>query len=627
VDADDRTARKARARDAAERGDRAEVVAAFNDLLKVSGDSATYAFLDRLAVSAGRRLDLPARRLTLVASFTVGPLVPFLRTEFFQLGWQVEVEVEAYGGWSEYLLGATPDATDVMVMLHADDVLPALSGAFLTSPERVLVEVDSFVDLLAGAVRVFRERTSSAVHVATLATDRRELERNFAHDPVRNRRLMVDQLNLDLAAELGRIPAVTVYPFDALVSDHGRERFFDRSKADTLQAPIRSTAYPVLARDLAHYLDNAWAPRRKVVALDLDGTLWGGVLGEDGVEGIELGHDGRGKGFRDFQLFLADLRATGVLLALVSKNDVELVRAAFEEHEAMGLAWSDFAAVSIGWGDKVAGLEAVALELGLGASSFVFVDDSPVECEFVRSQLPDVAVVEVPKQIDELPRQLLASSRLEPSHLSEDDLVRNEQYTTERHRREERSRFRDHDEYLRSLGLEVGVMSASLAQVPRLAQLAGKTNQFNTTTIRYDEAELDALVADPATTVAVITVTDRFGSYGVSGLLVTRLIETSLVLECLLLSCRVLGRRVEHAVIDLLSAHASALGADRLTVLYRVSERNGQVADLLPKLGFQPAMTPNLSPEDFAAWERPTVLVDSGARELMSVTTDLAVYG
>jgi FkbH-like protein len=604
--ADDRRAAKTRLRHAAEIDDLAAVRAATDELLGLDGGAATYSFADRVLATAAVRLELPMRSIALLASYTIAPLVPYLGVELFRSGWASTIEVVQYGGWSEYLLEATAPADDVVLLLRPEDVLPRVTDAFLSDADAAGAEAESFVGLLAGALAAFRDRSASTVHVASLAPMAREAERHFGHAPTTNRRLLIDRVNEDVAAVVADLPGLFVYPFAALVADHGRTRFFDRARSTSAMAPIHASAYPILARDLAHYLDNAWGPRRKLIALDADGTLWGGVLGEDGIAGIELGFDGAGKAYRDLQLTLKELHATGVLLAVVSKNDEALVRAAFDEHPAMALAWDDLAAVSIGWGDKVSGILAVADELGIGVDSFVFVDDSPIEIDFVRAQLPGVAVIAVPERVDDLPAQLLAGARLEPPRLSADDRSRTTTYAVERDRRATAARFDSIDDYLRSLELQVDVVGATSSDLPRLAQLAGKTNQFNASATRYDEAALESFRRDPAHLVLRVDVTDRFGAYGTTGLLVAHREDEAVVVDNVLLSCRVLGRRVEEALLDVVSDHARDEGARDLVVLHRRTDRNGQVTTLLSALGFELAESSTTS-DGFEHWHRPTV--------------------
>ena len=329
---------------------------------------------------------------------------------------------------------------------------------------------------------------------------------------------------------------------------------------------------------------------RKLLAVDLDNTLWGGVLGEDGEEAILMDDlTPAGAAFREAQLILKGWRREGVLLAILSKNNPEDVEHVLAHHPSMQLRDDDFVAKQVGWGEKIDGLRALAEELNLGLDSFVLLDDSPFELERVAQAAPEVAILRVPERLSDYPGMLRSARGLFFTlSTTDEDRARTEMYRAGAARRAAEGRHASVDEYIASLGLEVSVLEGRAVNVARAAQMTQKTNQFNLTTRRYTEGDIDRFVADPDTLVATFGVRDRFGDYGVTALAIARLDrdEATAHLDTLLMSCRVLGRKVELALMNWLAERLRRAGALQLTAEYLRTSKNAQVASLLPQLGF-----------------------------------------
>jgi FkbH-like protein len=333
---------------------------------------------------------------------------------------------------------------------------------------------------------------------------------------------------------------------------------------------------------------------RKLLAVDCDNTLWRGVIGEDG----EGGEDGvqmddltpDGAAFQEAQRILKAWRREGVLLAIVSKNNPEDVDRMLAGHPAMQLRDEDFVAKKVGWGEKADGLRALADELNLGLDSFVFLDDSPFELERVAEVLPQVARLQVPERISDYPAMLRAAHGLFFSlSKSGEDLRRTEMYRTDAARKRAEAHHASLDDYLASLGLKIVVEEGARIGVPRAAQMTQKTNQFNLTTRRYTEADIARFAADADTVAATFSVSDRFGDYGVTGLVIAAIDRkaSTAYLDTFLMSCRVLGRRIENAVMNWLTERLKRDGIASLTGEYLPTAKNAQVADLLERMGFE----------------------------------------
>jgi FkbH-like protein len=303
-----------------------------------------------------------------------------------------------------------------------------------------------------------------------------------------------------------------------------------------------------------------------------------------------MGDDTRdGAPFADAQRAVLELRKRGVLLGLCSKNNAADVDAVLESHPDMLLRDTDFAIKRVNWQDKATNLRSIAEELNIGLDALVFVDDSEFELNLVRDQLPQVQVLQVPRELHRYPALLREAHALFFNlSTSAEDTAKTEMYRQEASRRAAAQKFANLDEYLASLDLRIGIRVGDRAQVPRIAQMTQKTNQFNLTTQRYTEADIARMLDDSASLVASFTVSDRFGDYGVTGLAIVAVGATSgeATLDTLLMSCRVLGRNVERAFFDQLIALLRGRGVHTLNARWLRSAKNALVENLCESLGF-----------------------------------------
>jgi FkbH-like protein len=342
------------------------------------------------------------------------------------------------------------------------------------------------------------------------------------------------------------------------------------------------------ARDVGHLARQLAGRVKKVLALDLDGTVWGGVLGDDGPRGVEVGDGYRGAAFASFQLVVKQLAAQGVLLAVASKNDPEPVREALRTHPGMVLREDDLVRISASWGPKPDALRDLATALNLAPDSLVFADDSAFECDLVRQTLPDVAVVQLDDDPAGHPDSLLLDGWFDTRELSDDDLIRPQRYREESERAEFLRSSASLDEYLRELRVRVTFEPATTADVPRLAQLTSRTNQFNLTRQRLQPQDVQGRIAGPATGVLAIRSADRFGDNGLVGAVFVTRAGDRLMIDNFLLSCRVFARGIEQACISALLRQAGADGVRTVVGAYRPHARNAGVSGLYPQWGFKP---------------------------------------
>jgi FkbH-like protein len=371
----------------------------------------------------------------------------------------------------------------------------------------------------------------------------------------------------------------------------GRARFYDPRQYHWTKQPFSQCGVAELA---AHVLAGIRALLRgpkKVLVVDLDDTLWGGVVGETGPLGIALGEGPDGEAFQAFQRYLKGLGARGILLAAASKNNLADAREPFEKHPSSVLTLDDFAAFEACWEPKAQMLARIAARLNLGTDSFVFFDDSPAEREHVRQAVPQVEVVDVPAEPAEYVRALELGGWFETVALTDEDRDRTRQYALERERCERRAAFVSLDDYLRSLEMRALVVPIDEGDLGRVAQLLAKTNQFNLTAQRHSEERVREMIGRPGHVCLGLRLRDRFGDYGlVACLLGVPAVGDpgTLRIDSWLMSCRVIGRSVEQCLFGELVARAVSAGYRRLLGEYRPTPKNAQVAALYPELGFAP---------------------------------------
>ena len=327
--------------------------------------------------------------------------------------------------------------------------------------------------------------------------------------------------------------------------------------------------------------------RRKALVVDLDNTLWGGVIGDDGLDRIVLG-DGSatGEAFADFCHYLKELGRRGILLGVCSKNDPNVAEEVFNRHPQMPLRPSDFSSFHCSWGDKVHGLRTVAQELNIGLDHLVFADDNPAECELVRQQLPEVAVVQLDGDPSLFPGMIARGHWFDADRLSREDQLRAASYHALRKAEEVRDTAVDLESYLKGLQMVAACGPARESDLPRLAQMEGKTNQFNLTTRRYDELRLHRLLTDPQAHVMVCRLRDRFADHGLVSSAVLMREADGWRIDSWLMSCRVFSRTLEHLMLHRMVEFVSRAGGQFLKGEYFPTERNGVVKELFPRLGF-----------------------------------------
>ncbi|MET8973439.1 HAD-IIIC family phosphatase [Streptomyces hydrogenans] len=532
--------------------------------------------------------EVPAPLVAVTGHGTLAGLVPALTAEFARHGLLARVRLSDFDGWVFDLVdpGSALYAAAPAYALCVLD--PAVVADDLPSPwrvedaERVLDEKLALVERAAG---VFAEAAPGSTLVLNTLPLPRELTGQLVDRRARARLgVLWREANARLLRLAAERPGVVTVDLDPLLAEGVPAR--DVRQSVYAKAHLSDPLLAGYAREVGQLARQGAGGGKKVLALDLDHTVWGGVLGEVGPEGIETGGTPRGEAFRRFQRVAAQLGSQGVLLAAVSKNDPEPVLRALSDHPELVLREKDFVRIRAGWEPKHDSLEALARELNVGVDSVVLVDDSSFECGLVRAELPGVAVV----QVDEEPalhvERLLAEGWFDVRELTEEDAARPVRYREERARQDFLDGFDSLEGYLRELDVAVTVAPATPEQYARVSQLTLRTNQFNLTTVRLQPAEVRALAEDPTASVLTVSSSDRFGENGLVGAVLLRRSGRTTHIDNFLLSCRVFSRGIETAVLAAVLREAREGGAARVTGAYRGTARNGKVASFYPRAGF-----------------------------------------
>lgn len=322
---------------------------------------------------------------------------------------------------------------------------------------------------------------------------------------------------------------------------------------------------------------------KKCIVLDLDNTLWGGVIGEDGMEGISLSVSSPGSHFVAFQQALLDLYERGIILAINSQNNPEDALEVIRTHPNMILKEQHFAATRINWNDKVQNLKELAAELNIGLDAMVFLDDSPTNRSAVREFLPQVETPELPADPQLYTKFLHSLPYFESSTTTDEDKMRGNLYVTERLRRESEKEFANREDFLRSLDIELQVFEDNDVALPRLAQLTEKTNQFNTNKQPMSMEEIAGYITSPKYAVFYASARDRFGDHGIIAFALVRKEGKEWNLESLLMSCRVFGRGIEDAFVHKIAERAGGVGVETMRVAFTPTEKNKPAKDFLDR--------------------------------------------
>lgn len=366
----------------------------------------------------------------------------------------------------------------------------------------------------------------------------------------------------------------------------GHNNFFDEKYYYTAKTPVSLMALPEVAKQAVDVILSLQGKIKKCVVLDLDNTLWGGVIGDDGMAGIQIGELGAGHAFTDFQLWLKELKNRGIILTVCSKNNEDIAKEPFLNHPEMILRMDDISMFVANWEDKASNIKTIQQTLNIGMDSMVFIDDNPFERNLVHQLIPEITVPDLPEDPAEYLGYLQSLNLFETASYSEEDSNRTAQYQAEIGRTVLQKQYTNLDDYLVSLEMKAVSKPFDEFHFPRIAQLTQRSNQFNLRTIRYTEDDIERISNNDKYITRYFTLKDKFGDHGLISVVILEKQEDLLFIDTWLMSCRVLKRGVEEYIINCIMEIAKANGYKKVIGEYLKTNKNAMVADIYEKLGF-----------------------------------------
>ena len=541
-------------------------------------------------------------RIAILRNATVEPWLPELFVALLRQGVKASFHVGDYSAYEQYaadpLKLGTPGPDYVFLYFDPTE----LAGDARHDPPADMA--DTLLDRIEGIVNGLVERSRAGVVVA-----------NLPPDPVATHALHGDQdphswqqrrraVNSALVERLSPNSRAAILDLDRLVGEYGRSRAYDRRMGFLTRNPFAAGFLPRLADAFADVLSTFALPPKKCVVVDCDNTLWGGVLGEDGPDRLAIGTEYPGSVYREFQFFLKGLGLRGFLLAVNSKNNASDVLTFLAESPEMVLREDDFAARRINWNDKASNIQEIAAELNIGLDSLVFIDDSPVECERVRTAFPEVQVERFPSDPMAIPAFIASLRGMSRLHVTDDDLKRTASIRANAQREKLRSAAPDMTSFIRSLQVELEIGRQDRSAVQRVSQLAQRTNQFNLTTKRYSVSDVERLMEVGA--IYTMSMKDRFSDYGIVGVAIATPCRREAThrgeaatgderragpcaeweIDSFLMSCRAFGREIESELLRVVLADAAERGVQTVHARRLPTPKNEMTRDFYPRHGF-----------------------------------------
>jgi FkbH-like protein len=542
----------------------------------------------------------PAKRTAkaaLLGSYTTTQLVPMLKLAALREGVRLEVQEGHFGQYRQEVIDPRsrlyafePDF--VIFATHAGEVsFPSYAANPEQHIEAELARWRSLWEMLAG-------RSKARVIMHNFAIP---LDNPMGHLAARlsgSRLSMLRELNARLGEAAGA--NVSVVDCDMLSSIVGKRKWFDDKYWHLAKQAVSLDALPLLARHTIAVLAADLGLSKKCLVLDLDNTLWGGVIGEDGLAGIKLGQGSpQGEAYLAFQRAIVDLKNKGVILAVCSKNNDADAREPFQKHPDMQIKLDDLAMFVANWERKSDNLRRIAQTLNIGLDSLVFVDDNPVEREIIRQFLPEVEVIPLPPDPAHYARALYDYLLFETSSFTAEDAAKTEQYRAKAQIAELEASAGSIDDFYRSLQMKAVVQPFDELHLPRIVQLIGKTNQFNLTTRRHTMAAVRQFMADPDSVHFYLKLRDRFADHGLVSLIMGRKEGPVMDIDSWLMSCRVIGRTVEAELLSQVSAAAARMRCSSIRGTFIPTAKNQMVKDIFGQFGFE---LRNSGPDGTTIW-------------------------
>jgi FkbH-like protein len=528
-------------------------------------------------------------RIALLADSTAQYMTPLFKTLLCQNGIRAEIYESAYGTAELEILDPTSGLyefrPDVVLLAHSVFALRDRYYTFTGDRSRFVADqMETFGSLWAA----FRSRSSAAIIQTNFVVPDERLFGSYDHRVGASFASAVTQLNQSLADSALQQSDLFLCDIDYVAAYHGRKQWLDEKMWLLAKTFCAFEYLPHAVKSAVDIILSLNGRSVKCVVLDLDNTLWGGIIGDDGLDGIRLGHLGDGEAFVRFQHFLRSLRQRGILLAVCSKNNPDTARLPFRHHPEMVLKEEDITVFVANWVSKAENITQIADILHIGLGAIVFVDDNPFERGVVRDALPEVIVPELPEDPADYVRCLTELNLFETTSYSALDAGRADLYRIEAQRKMAERSFANVEDHLKSLEMKIVCQRFEPFHLPRIVQLLQRSNQFNLLTRRFNQAQCEAFMRDTVNWLPVyLSLRDKYGDNGIIGVIIGRVDAQVMSIEEWVMSCRVLARGVEQFAMNFMVAEACKRGVEIVRARYVPTAKNGMVRNFFGNMGFR----------------------------------------
>ena len=546
--------------------------------------------LDRISLDESQ---LPSFKVAVLRNFTFEPLLPVIKGEIARCGFYPDIYMGPFDAIAQDAFDSqsplyqfNPDM--IIIAQWIDATTPSLTTEFMSlSDDQRREEVKRVVDTTSDIICALRKNCSAPILVnnfqlplgVTLGILDAQSE-NYQTNTIL-------KLNSQMLQIVRQSSDVYIVDYMRLMAGIGQEQGADERYWHMGRAPIGRNALVPFGREYGKFISALNGKTRKCLVLDCDNILWGGVIGEDGMQGIKLGTNYPGSCYQSLQKEILNLHDRGVILALCSKNNEHDVLEVLRNHPAMILKEKHFSTWQINWDDKATNIIKIADQLNIGLDSMIFVDDSEFECELVRERLSQVSVLQFSSEPSTFKSRLNSEATFDSLTLSEEDHKRNQMYRDQRKRKVLYEATGSLEDYFEKLDMDAEIGLADETSIQRIAQLTQKTNQFNLTTKRYTEGDINTFAKDSAVDVFYVSLRDRISDMGLIGVGILKYNGKKAEIDTFLLSCRIIGRGIEDAVLSYVLNAAKARGCSQVSGKFIKTKKNGQVVDFYKKNGFR----------------------------------------
>jgi len=473
---------------------------------------------------------------------------------------------------------------EFFILLHSSQKL--LSEFYKLQPEQRAGYADMQLQNFKKLIETLSSHTTRRIIVTNFPEINDSLYGNFANSTVNSFTYQLRKINLGLMEYSQKGKAFYINDVAALQNQHGRSQLFDERNLINYDLPYQLDALPILAKNILDITQAILGSTHKCLILDLDETLWGGIIGDDGIENIQIGDLGIGKAFTHLQLWIKQLKQRGIILVVCSNNDEQIAKEPFLKHPDMVLSLDDIAVFCANRNNKIDNIKHIQKILNIGFDSMVFLDDNPFERNMVKTHLPEITVPDLPEDAAQYLPYLQSCNLFEIASLSDEDQSRTKRYQEEAKRIDTEELFTNVDDYLKSLDMTAKVEPFNKFNSPRVAQLTQRSNQFNLRTVRYNEKDIQKLSSSNDDVTFAFSLSDKFGDHGLISVIVLKKSENCLFIDTWIMSCRVLKRGMENFVLNTLVTFAQKNNFKSIVGEYISTAKNGLVKDHYANLGF-----------------------------------------